>query len=83
MIWVRKTRNENGNYVSEDGTRWIVEWCNKIFCPCGLTEEEHGYEKFKSVDDAKSHWKLETYVDPELERMLMEQQKLNNIIQND
>lgn len=83
MIWVRKTQNENGDYVSEDGTRYIVEWCNKIYCPCGLTEEQHGYEKFDNLDAAKSQWKLEIYIDPEIERMLLEEQNLTNTIQND
>ena len=83
MIWAKKEQNENGNYVSEDGTRYIFKWCNKIYCPCGLTEEQYGYEKFDNLDAAKSQWKLEPYIDPETERILLEEQNLNNIIQND
>ena len=67
MIWVRKIQDENGMYVSEDGTRWQVDWCNRIYCPCGLSEAEHGYEAFESMEEALAAWGLTAWVDPEAE----------------
>lgn len=67
MIWVRKTQDEDGMYIDGSEVRWTVDWCNKIYCPCSLTEEEHGYERFNSVEAAIEHWGLKEYEYPEEE----------------
>ena len=66
-IYVRKTQNENGQYIDADGTRWYVEWCAGMI---GAEPTEHGYEPFRSVDAAVAYWELEPWVDPEAEKML-------------
>lgn len=70
MIWVRKTEDEQGSYVDCSAVRWVVDWCNKIYCPCGLSEQEHGYEAFESMEDALAAWGLTAWVDPETEELL-------------
>lgn len=70
MIWVRKTQNENGMYVAQDGTRWQVDWCSRIYCPCGLSEAEHGYERVESMEAALEAWGLTAWVAPEQEELL-------------
>lgn len=65
MIWVRKTVNESGNYVAENGTRYTVEWCVKIVTPDGSTEIDHGYTRHESMATAVAEWGLTPYVDPE------------------
>ena len=70
MIWVRKIQDENGMYVAQDGTLWQVDWLSRIYCPCGLSEAEHGYERFETVDAACAAWGLTAWVDPEQEELL-------------
>lgn len=67
-IWVRKTQDENGQYVAQDGTRWQVDWCNCMYTPDGSTERDHGYESHPSVEEACSVWGLTPYIDPNLEQ---------------
>lgn len=71
MIWVRKTLDDNGMYVAQDGTRWQVDWLSRIYCPCGLSEAEHGYERFESMEAALEAWGLMPWVDPEQEELLI------------
>lgn len=66
-IWVRKTQDEQGNYVAADGTRWAVESCVAMYNADGSEPDAHGYEPFRSVDAAVSYWELEPYVYPEEE----------------
>lgn len=66
-IFVRKTQNENGQYIDADGTRWHVEWCAGMI---GAEPTDHGYEPFRSVDAAVSYWELFPWVDPESEEMM-------------
>lgn len=61
-IWVRKTQNDNGEYVSADGSRWYVEWCVGMI---GAEPEAHGYEPYRSVEAAVAYWELEPVVYPE------------------
>jgi hypothetical protein len=48
--------------------------------PDGSTEEENGYEKYASVEDACSSWGLSVYVDPTLvmEENLIDEENLTN-----
>ena len=71
MIWVRKTQDEDGMYVDGSAVRWVVDWCNRIYCPCGLSEAEHGYERFESMEAALEAWGLMPWVDPEAEEELL------------
>ena len=65
MIWVRKiTEQQWGNYVDDEGNRYVIEWCNKLITPDGSTEEDHGYEQYKSIEEACEAWGLIPYVDP-------------------
>lgn len=57
-IWVRKTRDDEGQYLDENGLSWKVEWCHRIYSPENTSEEEMGYEKFISVDAACEYWGL-------------------------
>ena len=66
-IFVRKTQNDNGQYVAADGSRWHVEWCAGMI---GAEPTDHGYEPFRSVDAAVAYWELEPYVHPEQEELL-------------
>lgn len=68
-IFVRKTQNDNGQYVAADGSRWHVEWCAGMI---GAEPTDHGYEPFRSVDAAVAYWGLTPYVDPEAENLLTE-----------
>ena len=70
MIWVRKTEDEQGSYVAADGCRYVVDWVHKLYCPCGLSEQEHGYEPYESMEDALNAWGLTEWVDPEAEEEL-------------
>lgn len=72
-IWVRKTQDENGAYVAQDGTRWQVDWCNCMYTPDGSTERDHGYESHPSVEEACTVWGLTPYIDPNAEELLTEQ----------
>lgn len=67
MIWVKKIQEDDGNYEDASNNKWRIEWIHKIYCPCGLSEEEHGYEKFNNIDEAISKWGLSVIVTPELE----------------
>ena len=69
-IFVRKTQNENGQYVAADGSRWYVEWCAGMI---GAEPTDHGYELFRSQEAAVAYWELSPYVDPESENLLTEQ----------
>ena len=69
MIWVRKTEDEQGSYVDGSAVRWAVDWLHKIYCPCGLSEAEHGYEAFESMEAALEAWGLMPWVDPEQEEL--------------
>ena len=71
-IWVRRTQDENGTYVSADGSRWQVDWCVAMYTPDGSEPDAHGYELFRSVDAATEYWGLEPWVDPEAEEILTE-----------
>jgi hypothetical protein len=65
MIWVRKTEEEYGNYVDDEGNRYVIEWCHKLITPDGSTEADRGYEQHDSVEAACEAWGLIPYVDPE------------------
>jgi hypothetical protein len=67
-VWVRKTQDENGNYVNADGVRYRVEWCEEVL---GAEPEALGYEPFRSVEAAREYWGLVPYVDPAWEDELM------------
>ena len=71
-IFVRKTQNENGQYIDADGIRWHVEWCAGMI---GAEPADHGYEPFRSVDAAVAYWELEPWVDPEAENLLTNQEQ--------
>lgn len=66
-IWVRKTQDDQGNYVDADGTRWEVESCVAMYNADGSEPEAHGYEPYRSVEAAVAYWELEPYVYPEEE----------------
>ena len=78
MIWARKKQNEDGMYVDGSSVRWVVDWVHKLYCPCGLSEAEHGYERFETVDAACAAWGLTPWVDPEQEELL-----INDFTEND
>lgn len=65
--WVRRTQDEYGSYVDSNGVRYIVEWCHRLLTPDRSTEEENGYEKYASVEEACEAWGLVPYVDPAVE----------------
>lgn len=69
--WVRRTPSEYGNYVDEAGTRYVVQWCNRLLTPDGSTEADHGYELHASVEAACEAWGLTPYVDPNAEEELL------------
>jgi hypothetical protein len=71
-IWVRKTQDEQGNYVAVDGTRWVVESCVAMYNADGSEPEAHGYELYRSTDAAVAYWELEPYVYPEEEEFMQE-----------
>ena len=64
-IWVRKTQNEQGNYIDSDGARWQVESCIAMYNADGSEPDAHGYEPYRSVEAAVSYWELEPYVYPD------------------
>lgn len=66
-IWVRKTQDEQGNYVAADGTRWAVESCVAMYNADGSEPDAHGYEPYRSVDAAVAYWELMPYANPEEE----------------
>lgn len=72
MIWVRKTENESGNYVAENGTRYIVEWCVGMITHDGSTPKDHGYTRHESMATAAVEWGLTPYVDPEAQAEFIE-----------
>lgn len=74
--WVRRTQDDYGSYVDSNGVRYIVEWCHRLLTPNGSTEEENGYEKYASVEEACEAWGLAPYVDPEA---VMEADIINTI----
>jgi hypothetical protein len=69
-IWVRKTQDEQGNYIDSDGVRWLVESCVAMYNADGSEPDAHGYEPFRSVDVATEYWGLTPWVDPEQEGLL-------------
>lgn len=64
--WVRRTASDLGSHVDAEGNRYFIEWCHRLLTPDGSTEEDHGYEKYASVEDACISWGLSEYVDPTL-----------------
>lgn len=71
-IWVRKTQDEQGNYVAADGTRWAVESCVAMYNVDGSEPDAHGYEPFRSVDAAVAYWELQPYVNPDKELLTVQ-----------
>lgn len=71
-IWVRKTKNEFGQYIDVNGTRWLVESCVAMYTHDGSEPDAHGYEPYRSLEVALEAWGLESYVDPEAEELLTE-----------
>ena len=69
-IWVRKTQDEQGNYIDADGVRWQVESCVAMYNADGSEPDAHGYEPFRSVEAACEYWGLTEWVDPEQEELL-------------
>ena len=69
-IWVRKTQDEQGNYIDADGVRWQVESCVAMYNADGSEPDAHGYEPFRSVEAATEYWDLTAWVDPEQEELL-------------
>jgi hypothetical protein len=69
-IWVRKTQDEQGNYINADGVRWQVESCVAMYNADGSEPDAHGYEPFRSVEVATEYWGLTPWVDPEQEELL-------------
>lgn len=72
-IWVRKTEDENGNYVDSDGNRFIIEWCVDILSPENKSPENYGYESFRNKESAIEYWGLTEWIDPEIEKITEEQ----------
>lgn len=60
-IWVRKSQDEEGQYIDKNGNAWKVEWCHHILNPENISEDEMGYERFVSVDSACEYWELTPY----------------------
>lgn len=79
MIWVKKTEEEYGNYVDANNTHYVLDWCHKLITPDGSTEEENGYEQYKSIEEACEVWGLIPYVDPEaaMEMPIIEEKENN------
>lgn len=67
MIWVRKTENEYGGYVDQNGARVTVEWCCCMVTPDGTGPADYRYERHESIDAACSAWGLTPYVIPEVQ----------------
>ena len=36
-IWVRKNKDEEGQYVDSDGNHWQVDWCHSLIHKASLT----------------------------------------------
>lgn len=70
-IWVRKTLDEQGNYIDADGVRWQVESCVAMYNADGSEPDSHGYEPFRSVESATEYWGLQPYIDPNAEQELL------------
>ena len=64
--WVRKSLNENGQYYDEDGNNWLVEWCDSVISSEDKTEEDMGYEIFRSVESACEYWGLTLHQSEEI-----------------
>lgn len=79
MIWVKKTEEEYGNYVDANNTHYVLDWCHKLITPDGSTEEENGYEQYKSIEEACEVWGLTPYIDPEaaMEMPIIEEKENN------
>lgn len=56
-VWVRKNKDEEGQYVDRDGYHWQVDWCYKIYSS-ETTEEEQGFSSYPSVESACEEWGL-------------------------
>lgn len=78
MKYFRKTQSEYGSYVDAEGVRYTVEWCSCIYSPDNLTPEQIGYEQHKNQEAALEVWGLTVYVDPEQEKLL-----INDFTEND
>lgn len=79
MRFFKKIKSDSGNYVDKNGLRYFIEWCNSIYSS-NKNPEDLNYFSFETLDDAISFWELTTYVDPELEKYINEQ---NLITEND
>lgn len=66
-IWVKKTKDENGNYIDDKDVRYNVDWCIKVIYADGRTEEDLGYTRFNSLENALTLWGLSPYVEPDAE----------------
>ena len=66
-IWVRKTVDEMGDYIDQNGDKIKVDYCDGISDPANSTPEDHGYEQFRSIEAAVEYWGLTPYIDPTLE----------------
>ena len=78
MKYFRKTQSEYGSYVDAEGVRYTVEWCSCIYSPDNLTPKQMGYEQHKNQEAALEVWGLTVYVDPEQEKLL-----INDFTEND
>lgn len=65
-IWVKKTKDENGNYIDLNNVRYTVDWCIKVIYADGRTEEDLGYTRFDNLQTALETWNLQPWIDPEL-----------------
>lgn len=48
-IWVKKTEDENGNYIDDKDVRYFVDWCIKVIYADGRTAEDLGYTRFDNL----------------------------------
>lgn len=68
-IWVKIKESEYGNYVDENGVRYILETCVAIFHPKKLTPQQLGWTQYADEEAALLANGLTTYVNPDEEEL--------------
>lgn len=56
-VWCKAVPGETGDYVDQNGTRYIVDWGHLVISKT-MKNEELGYSSFDSLDDALDQWGL-------------------------
>ena len=59
-VYARRTRNDEGEYIDNDGARWSVRYGNTVLANW-VANEQLGYEEFSTLEDALEQWGLSEF----------------------